>query len=367
MKTNDFLVYTFEDDSASPPNTYVAEIVSLDPVAGFFTCRQVDTGKQFIFQYLKNASGPWQGEDDSGASFVIVTHDIYAAGNLDPAPQDVALVTFADNKRYLCDVESVSPTIDVVFLHQPYSRVSFDTSNTVTKSDWDAYPEGTGLLSITGCVLDNETPEDTSAATVESGTPVRPYNVESWGPLIAKLAGDIPVAFVQAWNTKESGGNPCAFGSANAHGPDGNPREMGLGQLYNPDDFQALGIDAASWRAYCAAGTQTVTRDLTADECTSQVTGLVGLINRCRTAARKYNPGWSESSADFWRLVKLNHALPGLLQGMTAVTTQLGRPPNDWAEFRATVVTVTLDANTMAYSSDFGKELDNAETTGGVV
>ena len=155
MKSNDFLVYTFEDDSASPPNTYVAKIVSLDPVAGFFTCRQVDTGKQFIFQYLKNASGLWQGEDDSGASFVIVIHDIYAAGNLDPAPQDVALVTFADNKRYLCDVESVSPTIDVVFLHQPYSRVSFDTSNTVTKSDWDAYPEGTGLLSITGCVLDH--------------------------------------------------------------------------------------------------------------------------------------------------------------------------------------------------------------------
>jgi hypothetical protein len=367
MKTNDFLVYTFEDDSASPPSTYVAEIISLDPASGFFTCRQVDTGKQFTFQYLKNASGPWQGEDESGTSYSIVTHDAYAAGNVDPSPQGVALVTFSDNQRYLCNVDSVSPTIDVVFLHQPYPQLSFDTNNTVTKSDWDAYPTGTGILSIAGCALDNETPESTSTTPTETSAPVRPYTVESWGPLVTKLAGDIPVAFVQAWNTKESGGNPCAFGSANAQGPDGNPLEMGLGQLYNPDDFQALGIDAGSWRAYCEAGTQNVTRDLTADECTSQVTGLVGLINRCRTAARKYNPGWSESSADFWRLVKLNHALPGLLQGMTAVTKQLGRAPNDWAEFRATVVTVTLDSETMKYSSNFDKELDNAETTGGAV
>jgi hypothetical protein len=40
---------------------------------------------------------------------------------------------------------------------------------------------------------------------------------------------------------------------------------------------------------------------------------------------------------------------------------------SDWAEFRATVVNVTLDANTMKYSSDFAKEPDNAETTGAVV
>jgi hypothetical protein len=367
MKTNDFVVYTLADDSASPPNTYVAEIVSLDPGTGFFTCRQVGTGKQFTFQYLKSASGPWDGEDDAGASYTMATHDAYAAASVDPSPQGVALVTFADNKSYLCNVESVSPTIDVVFLHQPYSHVSFDLNNTVTKSDWDAYPEGTAILSIAGCVLDNETPESTPTAPAPSDTPVRPYDVESWRGLVTKLAGDIPVAFVQAWNTKESGGNPCAFGSANAKGPDGNPLEMGLGQLYNPDDFDALGIDAGSWRTYCEAGTQNVTRDLTADECTSQVKGLIGLINRCRTAARKFNPGWSETSADFWRLVKLNHALPGLLQGMTAVTKQLGRAPNDWAEFRATVVTVTLDTETMKYSSEFDKELDNAETTGGAI
>jgi hypothetical protein len=263
-------------------------------------------------------------------------------------------------------VDSISPTIDVVFLQQPYSHVSFDTNNSVAKSDWDAYPEGTVLLSIAGYVLDNDLPAD-SPAPVANDTPVRPYNVASWGPLVAKLAGDIPTAFVQAWNTKESGGNPCAFGSANAKGPDGNPLEMGLGQLFNPDDFNALGIDPASWRPYCQAGTQNVTRDLTADECESQVTGLIGLINRCRTAAQKVNPGWSEASADFWRLVKLNHALPGLLHGMAAVTQKLGRAPNDWAEFRATVVTVDLDAETMKFSDSFDKELNNAETTGGAV
>ena len=195
----------------------------------------------------------------------------------------------------------------------------------------------------------------------------RPYSVASWLALVTALAGDIPVAFAQKWNAMESGGNPCATGAPGAMGPDGNPREMGIGQLYNPDNFQALGIDGGSWRAYCEGDTQTVTRDLTMEESKSQVNGMLGLIRRCRTAARAHNPGWSESSADFWSLVKLQHALPGLLVGMTAVTASLGRAPANWAEFRATVVSVTLDAKTMTYASEFARALDNAQAAGAAV
>jgi hypothetical protein len=151
MKIDDFLLYTFEGS----PNTYVAQITSIDPVAAFFSCRQLDTGQQFTFQFSYNTSGPWQGADDQGADHVIDTHDIYTAGAVDPSPQGVALVTFADGGRYLCAVENISPEIDVTFYQPPYPRLSFD-SNTITKSDWDANPEGGQIVSIEGYVLNNE-------------------------------------------------------------------------------------------------------------------------------------------------------------------------------------------------------------------
>lgn len=151
MKINNFLLYTFEGS----PNTYVAEITSIDPVAAFFSCRQLDNGQQFTFQFSYNTSGPWQGQDDQGADHVIDTHDIYTAGGTDPAAQGVALVTFGDSSRYLCSVENISPEIDVAFYQPPYPRLSFD-GDTVTKSDWDSYPAGGQITSIEGYVLDNE-------------------------------------------------------------------------------------------------------------------------------------------------------------------------------------------------------------------
>ena len=192
--------------------------------------------------------------------------------------------------------------------------------------------------------------------------------MQSWSALIDQLRDPtIPLSFILNWITVESAGNPCAFGSATAKGPDGNPLEMGLGQLYNPDDFRALGITPSTWRTYCLAGTQTVTRDLTADECKSQVNGLPGLINRCRTTARKYCVGWAETSGDFLACVKLCHGLPGLVTfGLAAVAKKLGRNPVSFNEFSTTVVTVTLDANTMKYARSFAKVLANAKKTAGI-
>jgi len=155
MNIGDFLVCTFDGDSANPPDTYVAEITSMDPANEFFTCRLVDTGQEFTFQYSSNTSGPWNGTDDAGKNYVINTHDAYSPQAVDPSPQTVALVTFADNKRYLCYVENTSPEIDVIFYHKPYSRLSFNV-DTITKSDWDTYTVGNKITSIEGCVLNNE-------------------------------------------------------------------------------------------------------------------------------------------------------------------------------------------------------------------
>jgi hypothetical protein len=50
MKVNDFLLYTLEGDTASPPTTYVDEIVSLDPGTGALSFPQTDTGQEFDLQ-----------------------------------------------------------------------------------------------------------------------------------------------------------------------------------------------------------------------------------------------------------------------------------------------------------------------------
>ena len=163
MKINDFLLYTLEGDTATPPNTSVAEIASIDAAAGFFSCRQVATGQRLTFQFSANTSGPWQGSDDRGADWLIDTHDIYTAGAADPSAGGVALVTFSDGKRYLCSVENISPEIDVVFYSEPYHRVSVDL-NTITKSDWDLYPEGSQIASIERYV-----PTDATTAPATSG------------------------------------------------------------------------------------------------------------------------------------------------------------------------------------------------------
>jgi N-acetylmuramoyl-L-alanine amidase-like protein len=155
MKINDFLLYTFDGDTTAPPPTYVAEITSIDAASSFFSCRQVDTGQRFTFQYSTNTSGPWQGSDDQGADYAIDTHDIYTAGAVDPSPGGVALITFDDGRRYLCAVETVAPQLEVVFYHRPYNRLAFD-GNTITRSDWDAYPEGGQVSAIEGYVLDND-------------------------------------------------------------------------------------------------------------------------------------------------------------------------------------------------------------------
>ena len=206
------------------------------------------------------------------------------------------------------------------------------------------------------------------------------YQTLIWEPIIQAVTYGDPllIQFHKAWIEKESGGNPCAIGKKGAKGPDGSPREMGIYQLYNPDDLKATGATGAKLRAYCSGDGQHCSRQLTSEEMADQVRWGSMLINRCRASAgavlSSVHAGaqWSpDAGPDYWRCVKLAHALPGLLRtGMREVTRALGRPPGSWSEFRAVVMTIDFshdDPNTWGYHEEFPAILDNAEEVGGAV
>jgi hypothetical protein len=166
LKIDDFLFYTLEGDTASPPTTYVGEISGLDPGTGALSFRDIDTGQEFDLQLPADISGPWDAQSQN-ADYVIQTHDVYTAAGTDPVPQGVAVVTFPDGNHYICQVEAVSPTVDVVFYQQPYHRLSFDVDQ-IAQSDWDAYPVGGQITSIEAYVLDTG-PAQPAAGSFSNG------------------------------------------------------------------------------------------------------------------------------------------------------------------------------------------------------
>lgn len=232
------------------------------------------------------------------------------------------------------------------------------------------------------------------------------YPLSLWSSTVANLIPSVsprtPLAFAMKWLEIESGGNPCAVGDPGQLGPDGNPAEIGLGQLYNPDDFVAFGAKAADFRAYCnpaaplaaayrqaqadyaeasAAGDtgaqtaakarmavaarqmQTKTRKLTQAEMDAQA--RVTLLDKIQQGithadALMHQYGLSWSVPDFWKLVKAPHALPAILgNGLPAVVKKLGRAPHSWAEFR--------QALGMEGNSQWVRALNACETCGNAV
>lgn len=200
-------------------------------------------------------------------------------------------------------------------------------------------------------------------------TPSSNYDpsVAKWQPVVHRLiASEFPranEAFAMKWLELESDGNECAVGDPGTVAEDGNPVEIGIGQLYNPDDFKRYGVSPAAFRAYAPyarplaalyrdaekAGDrakmaeisrqmQTATRALTSAEIDDQVryTLLSKIEDGIKNAdAVMHTNGLLWSSADYWKLVKAPHAWPPILNaGMPAVVKKLGRAPASWAEFR---------------------------------
>ena len=207
-------------------------------------------------------------------------------------------------------------------------------------------------------------------------------SVTQWEPFVrvaAKLAG-VPAEFVMAYIGVESGGNPCSIGVPGAKGPDGQPQELGLFQLYNPDDLKALKATGKELREYCASdGSSRQTRQLTAKEIGRHV-GL-GIANiqkhkaRAVAAMQKYGYKWDENSKDFWRMVKLVHALPVLVDlGKNPATKQvadkLGYAPSTWDQFRETYASFNPRARFKpggVKQDGYYRAFENAEWTGGQV
>jgi hypothetical protein len=200
-----------------------------------------------------------------------------------------------------------------------------------------------------------------------------PAQVEAWRSLIKQEAAGsgVPLDFLLTWVRHESYGNPCALGIPG--------HEAGIAQTWHPHDDR-YGATYDELRAACEPDTQKQARALTAAEKNLQVASLVAYVKNAREVARgqvaRAGLTWSESSRDFWNLVKLRHALPALGSDyLGPCRDDLGRPPGSWAEFREWMESlpdervVAINKNVAPWSSLAQRRrlLDNAEKTGGSV
>jgi hypothetical protein len=172
----------------------------------------------------------------------------------------------------------------------------------------------------------------TSAPPTQSPAPKRPYQVESWRPLVTEMAGDIPVEVLLRWIKRESGGNPCATGAPAKSG--GGSIENGIFQLYSPDDDR-FATPAQLHGAFCSG--QTCIRDLTLEEARIQVASGIAQVNSLRNLARAHLKGagvvWEEVGSDFWSLVKMEHNVPVVCRDYLKNVR-----PTSWSEFKAGVL-----------------------------
>jgi hypothetical protein len=230
-----------------------------------------------------------------------------------------------------------------------------------------------GILTGLGILTAVKKTSEGASAPKESPRPT----LAIWRPIVKSLLpAELDLDFVMKWIEVESGGNPCAVGSFKQRGPDGHPREMGIGQFYNPDDLIRIKLTGDQLRAYCIPETQKLSRPLTGEEMRAQAQATIDLILYCRQRAIRDLQGigvatgktvvWSPR--DFYALIKLQHGLPVVpKKGLPAVTKLLGRPPSDFAEFATNMDRIKLDASAEKYRPLFARVLSNAVKTAAVV
>jgi hypothetical protein len=196
--------------------------------------------------------------------------------------------------------------------------------------------------------------EGANQPPTQSPAPKRPYEVESWRPLVTEMAGDIPVEVLLRWIKRESGGNPCATGAPAASG--GGSIENGIFQLYSPDDDR-FATPAQLHGAFCSG--QTCIRDLTLEEARIQVASGIAQVNSLRNLARSHLKAagvvWEEAGSDFWSLVKMEHNIPVVCRDYLK-----NLRPTSWSEFKAGV----LKNPPQKYSGEIDGILSLAEDIG---
>jgi hypothetical protein len=210
------------------------------------------------------------------------------------------------------------------------SAPASDTSDSETAEASDAQASA-----VDDSAIEMDQPEETAEEPDLAPAPARPYGVESWRPLVAEMAGDIPVEVLLRWIKHESGGNPCSTGKI----VNGASIENGLFQLYSPDDDH-IATPAQLHGSFCSG--QKVLRDLSLDEARIQVASGIAYVRNCRERARaQLKQGgveWDETGSDFWSLVKMQHNLPSVPK------TYIPKlHPSSWSEFKEGVIKARPD------------------------
>lgn len=154
-------------------------------------------------------------------------------------------------------------------------------------------------------------------------------SVEQWRSLVSQYAADAPTDFLLDWMDKESGGNRCNLTTSAGF------NETGLFQLDNGNAAMA-GVDPATLRNGCAGQTDT---SGTSDDQTLAVSSGVAYIKALKALTHQEllagGTDWDESTADFWSLVRLQHAAGtgAVSHWLAAATANLGQGPTNWADF----------------------------------
>jgi len=233
-------------------------------------------------------------------------------------------------------------------------------------------------------------PYGNSKILVDEDTPA----ITFWrAPVMTAMnLASIPPLYGVAWLAVESGGNVCAVGELTATGPDGYPREVGLFQIYNPDDFRALGASPAEildgvcaipppgarqhkasdggWADGSQRNPQHQVAPLTEAQIARNVALGVALVQmkQRQVAPWLQRAGAAWSGPDYWSLVKSYHGWPPIANHWLGVVAQhLGRAPSGWMEFRATLAAIEPTANfnaALKEQTPLYRGLENAEWTG---
>jgi len=154
-------------------------------------------------------------------------------------------------------------------------------------------------------------------------------SVEAWRELVTANARGLPVEFLLAWISYESGGNPASLGAIT---------EVGIFQIDMQDGPRFGGDVNTLHRNFAPASSGTATRALTAAEKLLQVTSGIAMVAAYRDASRTklkaVGADWPEGSSDFWCLVKMHHGLPALPRDfLPAFKRAKGRAPDTWSEW----------------------------------
>ena len=151
-------------------------------------------------------------------------------------------------------------------------------------------------------------------------------SAEQWRSRFVALAPDLPIDFLIAWLDKESGGNPCSTGIPGV--------EAGIFQTFHPADDR-FGATFVELRAGCSGNfivdPSAINFDLQASHGIAFVRSKVGIAQAHMAAS---GVSWPQSSSDFWKGVKQEHALPCVMANLLPRVARKFGAPQDWDTFR---------------------------------